>query len=270
MRHSRYLKRLTAFSVLCFFFTAEHALAAKKKKKVRKPSCSAECIADKAADKAIEKAFKKAADEEKEEIAFRKQRWIRLSETENAVTYIDASSVSRVGDQATLLALFDFKVPQVSSSGQGYTSQTVQFQYECSQHSFRPSACLFFPHRQAQGRAVDRCEDENRSFFPVQEDTFSEHSYKVACAEPEGVPLKTTQPAPSNAQMPSPGYVLPSKMDDKQSCDKTPDKTSNSPTTPPETASTTTPSESTTAVTTPPTNKDEPSTTIPSPQAPTP
>lgn len=108
--------------------------------------------------------------------------WTKVGESDlkgGFTAYADLASISKFGDRAKMLALFDYQTKQ-KTSGVEYLSAQIRREYDCKQKQMRKLSYKFFSWNMEGGELI-RSYTQPQQWVPVKPDSVDEAEFKVAC-----------------------------------------------------------------------------------------
>ena len=105
--------------------------------------------------------------------------WKSVGEDSTGTTYVDAATIIRNGNTATMWSLFDYKDFQRMVEV-GYFSQKIHAEYACNAKKLRGLSLTLHADKMGEGKVI--YEDTSpHDWEPIVPDSISETLLKVAC-----------------------------------------------------------------------------------------
>ena len=114
--------------------------------------------------------------------------WVPLGGDEKSgmTIYIDASAITRNGDQRSVWVLYDFKTAQSKKEGISFRSAKMQREYDCSKARTRLVTILHYAGTMETGKMLLESSPSNQEWTPVGEPesgTVAKDLWTLACSE---------------------------------------------------------------------------------------
>lgn len=114
--------------------------------------------------------------------------WVSLGGGEKAgmTIYIDASAITKNGDQRSVWVLYDFKTPQSKEGGISFHSAKMQREYDCRKARTRLVTILHYAGAMETGKMVLESNPSNQEWTPVgqpESGTVAKDLWTLACSE---------------------------------------------------------------------------------------
>lgn len=113
--------------------------------------------------------------------------WIKLSESKDGDFYVNASTIRKAGDKATILTLSDFKTSKNSKSGKSFMSNTNQDEYDCKENKERLLNIISaYSGNMGQGEITVTNSGSNPvpgEWSQVTPNTLEDAIFKIACGQ---------------------------------------------------------------------------------------
>ncbi len=147
--------------------------------------------------------------------------WVKLVESEDVDFYVNASSIRKAGDKATILTLSDFKSSKNSKSGKSYMSNTNQDEYDCKENKER-LLNIVSAYSENMGRGEITATNSGSNPAPGEWSQVTPNSlmgaiFKIACGQSAHVPAGVVA-SPQAALMPSFDCTKASTFSEKAIC----------------------------------------------------
>ena len=112
--------------------------------------------------------------------------WVSLGGDEQAgmTIYIDASAITKNGDQRSVWVLYDFKAAQSKEGGVSFQSAKMQRDYDCKKSLTRLVNILHYAGAMETGKMVLESSPSNKDWAPVGElesGTIAKDLWTLAC-----------------------------------------------------------------------------------------
>ncbi len=114
--------------------------------------------------------------------------WVSLGGDQKAgmTIYVDASTISRTGDQRSLWVLYDFKTAQSKDGGISFQSAKMQREYDCGKSRTRLLTILHYAGPMESGKMVLESKPSNQEWAPIgqlEPGTIAKDLWTLACSE---------------------------------------------------------------------------------------
>ncbi|MBH0200279.1 MAG: hypothetical protein HP497_12805 [Nitrospira sp.] len=114
--------------------------------------------------------------------------WVSLGGDPKAgmTIYVDASTISRNGDQRALWVLYDFKTAQSKEGGVSFQSAKMQREYDCGKRLTRLLTILHYAGAMESGKMVLESKPSNQEWAPIgqpESGTIAKDLWTLACSE---------------------------------------------------------------------------------------
>lgn len=114
--------------------------------------------------------------------------WVPLGGDEKSgmTIYIDASAITRNGDQRSVWVLYDFKTAQSKKEGISFRSAKMQREYDCRKARTRLVTILHYAGTMETGKMLLESSPSNQEWTPVGElesGTIAKDLWTLACSE---------------------------------------------------------------------------------------
>ena len=114
--------------------------------------------------------------------------WVSLGGDQKAgmTIYVDASTISRNGDQRAIWVLYDFKTVQSKEGGVSFQSAKMQREYDCGKARTRLLTVLHYAGSMEGGKMVLESKPSNQEWAPVgqpEAGTVAKDLWTLACSE---------------------------------------------------------------------------------------
>jgi len=112
--------------------------------------------------------------------------WVSLGGGDQAgmTIYIDASAITKNGDQRSVWILYDFKTAQSKEGGVSFQSAKMQRDYDCKKALTRLVSILHYAGSMATGDMVLESSPSNKDWAPVgqlESGTIAKDLWTLAC-----------------------------------------------------------------------------------------
>ena len=114
--------------------------------------------------------------------------WVPLGGDEKSgmTIYIDASAITKNGDQRSVWVLYDFKTAQSKEGGISFRSAKMQREYDCRKARTRLVTILHYAGTMETGKMLLESSPSNQEWTPVGEPesgTVAKDLWTLACSE---------------------------------------------------------------------------------------
>jgi hypothetical protein len=114
--------------------------------------------------------------------------WVSLGGDQKSgmTIYVDASTISRNGDQRALWVLYDFKTVQSKEGGVLFQSAKMQREYDCGKRLTRLVTILHYAGVMESGKMVLESKPSNQEWAPIgqpESGTIAKDLWTLACSE---------------------------------------------------------------------------------------
>lgn len=114
--------------------------------------------------------------------------WVSLGGDPKAgmTIYVDASTISRNGDQRAVWVLYDFKTEQSKEGGVSFRSAKMQREYDCGKRLTRLLTILHYSGAMESGKMVLESKPSNQEWASVgqlESGTIAKDLWTLACSE---------------------------------------------------------------------------------------
>lgn len=114
--------------------------------------------------------------------------WVSLGGDEKAgmAIYIDASAITKNGDQRSVWVLYDFKTTQSKEGGISFQSAKMQREYDCKKALTRLVTIVHYAGAMEGGKMVLESKPANQDWAPVgqlESGTIAKDLWTLACSE---------------------------------------------------------------------------------------
>jgi hypothetical protein len=107
--------------------------------------------------------------------------WVKVSESETAIVYVDPATLTRAGNRTTLWELTDYKI--VTDENNPYRSVKRHYEFDCQEMALRSLSISTYAEKSAGGRMILTITDPAKWFLAMP-GTIGETLWKIACAKP--------------------------------------------------------------------------------------
>jgi hypothetical protein len=114
--------------------------------------------------------------------------WVSLGGDDKAgmTIHIDASAITKNGDQRSVWVLYNFKTPQTKEDGISFQSAKMQREYDCKKALTRLVTILHYAGSMETGKMVLESKPSNQDWAPVgqlESGTIAKDLWTLACGE---------------------------------------------------------------------------------------
>ena len=108
--------------------------------------------------------------------------WTLVNSDDNYDSYVNRTSIRKVGDKAKMWVMTNHKVAQKAGDSQ-FLSDTNLMEYNCKSEQDRMLAATGYPNSMGEGQSIFSYDYDNSKFTAIRPDSVAELKWKIACGK---------------------------------------------------------------------------------------